>query len=58
MRYSFYRISGSILFIAIGILIWLSNLEVLNIAWRRDWPVILIVIGIVALLRHIIRRKA
>jgi len=57
MRYSFYRISGGILLIAIGVLIWLSNLEVLNIAWRRDWPIILIAIGIVALLRHIVRKK-
>jgi|GEM_PF-1059326 len=57
MRYSFYRISSGILLIAIGALIWLSNLEIINIAWRRDWPVILIVIGAIALFRNIIRRK-
>ncbi len=57
MRYAFYRISSGILLIALGVLIWLSNLEVLNIAWRRDWPLLLIVIGIIALLRQIIRRK-
>jgi len=57
MRYSFYRISSGILLIAIGALIWLSNLEIINIAWRRDWPVILIVIGAIVLFRNIIRRK-
>ena len=57
MRYSFYRISSGILLIAIGILIWLSNLEVIHIAWNRDWPVILIAIGIIALMRHIFKRK-
>ncbi len=57
MRYSFYRISCGILLIAIGLLIWLSNLKVINIAWNRDWPAILIAIGIIALFRHIIRRK-
>lgn len=57
MRYVFYRISSGIILITIGVLIWLSNLKVINIAWWRDWPVILIVIGIIALLRQVIRRK-
>jgi hypothetical protein len=49
--------TSSILLIAIGILIWISNLDIIHIAWRRDWPVILIAIGIIELIKHTIRKK-
>ncbi|UCG91582.1 MAG: hypothetical protein JSV97_10945 [candidate division WOR-3 bacterium] len=57
MNHFFYRITGGILLIAVGLLIWFSNLGVLNIAWRRDWPVILIILGALGLVKKIFRRK-
>ena len=56
MKIKFYKISISIILIAVGLLIWLSNLSVLNIAWRRDWPVILILVGMIELIKVIIKR--
>lgn len=57
MRFIFYRILGGLLFILIGLLIWFSNMEILNIEWKRDWPVILVVIGLIELVKNIIRKK-
>jgi len=57
MSYRFHRISGGIILIAVGALIWLSNLGVMHIWWRRDWPVLLIVIGIIALVKTTIRKR-
>jgi hypothetical protein len=54
----FYRITSGILFIAIGLLIWFSNLGLLDIAWTRDWPVILIIIGVLILIKQIIKKRA
>jgi hypothetical protein len=56
MKIRYYRLTGSILIIVIGLLIWLSNIGILHIAWYRDWPVILIAIGLLALVKHIIRK--
>lgn len=58
MKYYFHRISAAVLLIAAGVLIWLSNLGILHIAWKRDWPVILIVFGLLALIKHLLRKKA
>jgi len=58
MRYYFHRISAAVLLIGAGVLIWLSNLGILHIAWQRDWPVILIVFGLLALIKHLLRKKA
>ena len=57
MSYQFHRISGGIILIIVGMLIWLSNLNIIHIWWRRDWPVLLIVIGILALINTIKRKK-
>ena len=57
MSYQFHRISGGIILIAVGALIWLSNLGIIHIWWRRDWPVLLIVIGILALVKTTIRKR-
>ena len=57
MRYHYHRISGGVILIAVGALIWLSNLGVIHIWWRRDWPVILIAIGILALIKTIVRKR-
>lgn len=40
--------SAIVLIIFVGVFLWLGNLRVVDIA--RDWPVILIVIGLVSLL--------
>jgi hypothetical protein len=58
MSFQFHRISGGIILIAVGVLIWLSNLGIIHVWWRRDWPVLLIVIGVLALIKTIIRRRA
>jgi len=56
MKMYYYRMTTGILFIVFGLLIWLSNLEILHIAWRRDWPVILVVIGLIELIKHVIKK--
>lgn len=58
MKHYFYRITAAVILIAAGVLIWLSNLGILHIAWQRDWPVILIVLGLVGLVRYVFRKKA
>ena len=57
MKHIFYRMSGGILLIAVGLLFWLSNLGVLDIAWHRDWPVIVIIVGLLELAKHIVNKK-
>ncbi len=47
--YGHIRRSGifwGIILIVIGIFIWLGNLGVFDFSWGRDWPIILIIIGI------------
>lgn len=56
MRFLFYRIMSGLILIVVGLLIWFSNLEILDISWRRDWPVILIAIGIIELIKHFIKK--
>jgi hypothetical protein len=57
MKISYYRIVTSIVLIAVGLLIWLSNLGILHIAWQRDWPAILIALGVIELIKHLFRRR-
>jgi hypothetical protein len=57
MTYHFHRISGGIILIIVGALIWLNNLDIIHIWWQRDWPVLLIVIGILALINTIRGKK-
>ena len=57
MKTYFYRITGGFILIGIGLLIWLSNLGIFNITWRRDWPVILIIIGALELVKNIIKKR-
>ena len=56
MKLLYYRILGGITLIIIGLLIWFNNLEVIHIYWRRDWPIILIVIGLIEVVKHIIKK--
>lgn len=57
MSCQFHRISGGIILIAVGILIWLNNLNIIRVWWQRDWPVLLIVIGILALINTIRKKR-
>ena len=56
MKYWFHSILDGILLIIIGLVIWLSNFGVIHISWRRDWPIILIVIGLIELIKYILKR--
>lgn len=46
-----------LIFFIVGVLIWLSNLEIIGLSWKRDWPIILIVIGIYKLVTLLPRKK-
>lgn len=46
----------ALVLVAAGVLIWLANIGVLNWNWGRDWPWILIVLGILGLVGEIARR--
>ena len=56
MRLVFYRILGGIVLVAAGLLIWLNNLQVIHIYWQRDWPIILIAIGMIEIIKHVIKK--
>ncbi len=56
MKIYFYRITGSIFLIVIGLIIWFSNLGIIDIHWHRDWPVILIAVGVLELFKHIVKK--
>jgi len=58
MRFLFYRMLGGIILFIAGMLIWLNNLGIIHVYWRRDWPVILIAIGVIEIVKHIIKKKA
>ncbi|MCD5383284.1 DUF5668 domain-containing protein [candidate division WOR-3 bacterium] len=46
-----------LIFLTVGILIWISNFGIISLSWQRDWPVILIIIGIYKLATLIPIRK-
>lgn len=46
----------AIALIIAGTLIWLANLGVLSWNWGRDWPWILVALGIIGLVGEIARR--
>ncbi|MEO0216166.1 MAG: DUF5668 domain-containing protein [candidate division WOR-3 bacterium] len=56
MKFWVNSIFYGVILLAIGVIIWLSNLHIIHIVWRRDWPVILIAIGVLELIKAIIRR--
>ena len=58
MKLFFYRMTSSIILIGVGLIIWLSNLGVIYVAWRRDWPIILIAIGLIELVKYIVKKRA
>ncbi len=57
MKKAYHRIAGGLILIIIGFGIWLSNLGIININWKQDWPVILIIIGVLELIKNITRKR-
>jgi predicted membrane protein len=51
------RIFWSLLLIFVGAWIWLSNLQLVNFKFQRDWPIILILIGLYEILKGVRRRR-
>lgn len=52
-----FRIWGAVTLIILGILFWLGKFEIIDFYWDRDWPVILIALGIFSLVNYFTRRK-
>jgi len=57
MKFWFHAIFNGIILICVGVVIWLSNWGVLNIVWRRDWPIILIAVGVINLVKYLVLKK-
>ncbi len=49
------KIIKGIIIILIGLWIWLSNLGYLSFSFSRDWPVLIVIIGILILIDGIAR---
>lgn len=47
----------ALIIIIIGVFFWLANLEIFVFNFRRDWPVILITIGLVELIAGLIGKR-
>ncbi len=47
----------ALMLIAIGAWIWLSNFGILSFVWARDWPVIIIAIGICTILDVLFNKR-
>jgi Na+/H+ antiporter NhaD/arsenite permease-like protein len=46
-------ISGGVLLIIIGLIIWLNKMGIWQWSWGRDWPVILVIIGIISIIENL-----
>ena len=51
------KIWWAIILIVLGILFWLGKFDIINFYWSRDWPVILIAVGIFYLVNTLVRGK-
>jgi hypothetical protein len=56
VRLFYYRILSGVILVLVGVLIWLNNLEVVHIYWKRDWPVLLIAIGLIEVIKNIMKK--
>ncbi len=52
----YYSIMCPIFLIALGLLIWFSKLGWVSIVWRRDWPLIIVAIGLLQILSMIFKK--
>lgn len=51
-----FRLWSAIILIVLGILFWLGKFDIISFYWSRDWPVVLIVIGLFSLVNYYARR--
>lgn len=56
MKISVMPVFDAIVLILIGGVIWLSNLGLIHIVWRRDWPLIIVIIGIAQLIKYFFKK--
>jgi hypothetical protein len=52
-----FRIWGAVVLIVLGVLFWLGKFGIIDFYWDRDWPVILIAIGVFSLVNHFTRSR-
>jgi len=57
MRLFMLPVFDAIVLIMVGAVIWMSNLGLLHIVWRRDWPLIIVIIGLSQLIKYLVKRK-
>lgn len=56
MKISVLPVFDAVVLILIGSVIWLSNLGLIHIVWRRDWPLIIVIIGIAQLIKYFCKK--
>ena len=57
LKYGLNEMKTAIFLIILGVFIWFLNLGIFSFwSWKRDWPWILIIIGIFSLFQHIKRK--
>jgi hypothetical protein len=47
------RIWIPVILIVLGVLFWLGKFGIIDFYWSRDWPVVLIGLGVFSLVNHI-----
>ncbi len=52
----YYSVVGPVFLIALGLLVWFSKMGWVDIIWRRDWPLIIVAIGVLQLMSSISKR--
>ncbi|MEO0092041.1 MAG: DUF5668 domain-containing protein [candidate division WOR-3 bacterium] len=53
------KIIEGLILILLGLMIWLSKLNVVNfrIIFKRDWPLVLVIIGVLILVETITKKR-
>ncbi len=52
----YYSIVRPIFLILLGLVIWFSKIGLISIDWRRDWPLIIVAIGIIQIISVIFKK--
>ncbi|MEO0205684.1 MAG: DUF5668 domain-containing protein [candidate division WOR-3 bacterium] len=56
MKLFIIPVFDAIFLIVVGALIWVSNLGIIHITWRQDWPLIIVLVGLYQLIKYLVRR--
>ncbi|MGB9720682.1 MAG: LiaI-LiaF-like domain-containing protein [bacterium] len=56
MKLFIIPVFDAVFLIVIGALIWASNLGIIHIVWRRDWPLIIVLVGLYQLVKYFVKR--